>query len=88
VKIAVESETSGRFVRSNGPNELRWRPLAGGKGWSVCDVICNAGPHIRPSEEQHREVSIAIVRSGTFQYRSSAGRELMTPGSLMLGNPG
>jgi AraC family transcriptional regulator len=33
-------------------------------------------------------VSIAIVRSGTFQYRSSAGRELMMPGSLLLGTPG
>ena len=88
MKIAVEFETSERFVRGNGPNELRWRLLVGGKGWTVCDVICNAGPHVRPREEQHRGVSIAIVRSGTFQYRSSAGREVMTPGSLMLGNPG
>lgn len=88
MKIAVESEASGRFVRSDAPNELRWLPLASGGGWSVCDVICNAGPNLRPCEEQHRGVSIAIVRSGTFQYRSSAGRELMTPGSLMLGNPG
>ena len=75
-------------MRSNGPSELRLRPLAGGEGWNVCDVICNAGPHVRPSEEQHQVVSIAIVRSGTFQYRSGAGRELMTPGSLLLGNPG
>jgi AraC family transcriptional regulator len=29
-------------------------------------------------------MSIAIVAAGTFQYRSQAGRELMTPGSLML----
>jgi len=29
---------------------------------------------------------IALVISGTFQYRSDAGRECMTPGSLLLGN--
>jgi len=36
-------------------------------------------------------VAIAIVTGGSFQYRGSgvgAGRELMTPGSLLLGNPG
>jgi AraC-like DNA-binding protein len=33
-------------------------------------------------------VSIAIVAAGSFQYRSTAGRKLMTPGSLLLGNPG
>lgn len=32
--------------------------------------------------------SIAVVVSGTFQYRSSTGSELMTPGSLLLGNQG
>ena len=32
-------------------------------------------------------VAIAIVAAGTFQYRSRLGRELMTPGSLLLGNP-
>ena len=32
--------------------------------------------------------SIAVVVSGTFQYRSPAGSELMTPGSLLLGNAG
>ena len=31
-------------------------------------------------------VSIAIVAAGTFQYRSTTGRALMTPGSLLLGN--
>ena len=33
-------------------------------------------------------MSIAVVAAGTFQYRSKTGRELMTPGSLMLGSPG
>ncbi len=40
----------------------------------------------RPFEEQHTWSSIAVVVSGTFQYRSSAGEGLMVPGSLLLGN--
>jgi AraC family transcriptional regulator len=62
--------------------------LASGDGWTVSDVICAAGPQDQPFEEQHSRTSIAIVMSGTFQYRSTAGRELMTPGSLLLGNAG
>jgi AraC family transcriptional regulator len=65
--------------------------IAHGNGWSVADVVCSAGPRDRPFEEQHDQVAIAIVTRGSFQYRASgagAGRELMTPGSLLLGNPG
>ena len=65
--------------------------IAQGDGWSVSDVVCSAGPHDRPFEEQHAGVAIAIVTGGSFQYRGSGagpGRELMTPGSLLLGNPG
>lgn len=54
----------------------------------VSDVLCMAGPQNRPFEEQHSRTSIAIVLSGTFQYRTSTGRELMTPGALLLGNAG
>jgi AraC family transcriptional regulator len=50
------------------------------------DVVCDAGPRDRPFEEQHRWSSIAVVVSGTFQYRSSAGEGLMVPGSVLLGN--
>ena len=64
------------------------RVLARGDGWSVEDVICTSGPTDRPFEEQHTQVSIAIVVAGSFQYRSTTGRALMTPGSLLLGNPG
>jgi AraC family transcriptional regulator len=60
--------------------------LASGAGWHVLDVVCEAGPHDRPFEEQHTWSSIAVVVSGTFQYRSSAGEGLMVPGSLLLGN--
>jgi AraC family transcriptional regulator len=64
------------------------RVLASGDGWTVSDVVCSAGPRDLPFEEQHMGTSIAVVVSGTFQYRTSAGSELMTPGSLLLGNAG
>jgi AraC-like DNA-binding protein len=51
-------------------------------------VICGAGPADRPFEERHSVVSIAIVLRGTFQYSCPAGRELMLPGTLLLGNAG
>jgi len=72
------------------PAQVESRLLASGDGWTVEDVVCSAGPHDRPYDEQHDQVAIAIVTSGTFQYRGSAsnGRELMTPGSVLLGSPG
>ncbi|WP_321476063.1 AraC family transcriptional regulator [uncultured Paludibaculum sp.] len=60
--------------------------LARGGGWSVSEVVCTLGPRDRPFEERHSSVSIAIVAAGSFLYRSHAGRELLTPGSLMLGS--
>jgi len=54
----------------------------------VYDVVCEAGPQNRPFEEQHSRPAVAIVISGSFQYRSSTGCEMMTPGSLLLGNAG
>jgi AraC family transcriptional regulator len=88
-KIAVESEpaSTGR-ADHHGSGRLARRFLAHGEGWSVWDVICGAGPRDRPFEEQHACPCIAIVAAGSFQYRSSEGRELMTPGSLLLGNAG
>jgi len=64
--------------------------LAKGDGWTVDDVVCSCGPQDRPYVEQHDHVAIAIVTSGTFQYRGSGsnGREMMTPGSLLLGSSG
>jgi AraC family transcriptional regulator len=74
-------------VRDGSPGRPRRRVLASGHGWTVEDVICTCGPGDRPFEEQHPAISIAIVVAGTFQYRSRGGRELMTPGSLLLGTP-
>lgn len=64
------------------------RRIAAGDGWSVADVVCTSGPSDRAFEEQHSGTSIAVVLAGTFQYRGDHGRELMTPGSVMLGNCG
>ena len=54
----------------------------------MSDVVCDAGLMNKPFEERHSKTSIAVVLSGTFEYRSSTGCELMTPGSLLLGNGG
>jgi AraC family transcriptional regulator len=62
--------------------------LASGPGWRAEDVICSAGPHDRPFEEQHGSVCVAAVTRGTFQYRTPDGRATLIPGALMLGNPG
>jgi AraC-like DNA-binding protein len=64
------------------------RRIASGDGWTVSEVICAAGPGDLPFEERHASVGVAIVLGGTFQYRCPAGRELMTPGSFLLGNAG
>jgi AraC family transcriptional regulator len=86
-KIAVDLERAlARRVVCGTAGQITGRPLAQGEGWRVEDVICTSGPGDRPFEEQHSQVVIAIVAAGTFQYRSTAGRELMTPGSLLLGN--
>jgi AraC family transcriptional regulator len=60
--------------------------LAAGSDWSVRDVVCTAGPRDRPFTEIDRFVSIAVVCSGTFTFRSKVGRALLSPGSLLLGN--
>lgn len=64
------------------------RQLASGEGWTVSDVVCTSGPQDRAFEEQHSQMCVGIVISGTFQYRTSTGCELMLPGSLLLGNGG
>lgn len=79
-KIAIESES--------GSVRPKARRLAQGDGWAVDEVVCTLGPRDHPFEERHSCASIAMVVAGTFQYRSRAGCELMTPGSLLLGSAG
>lgn len=88
-KIAVELGRALAWRAANGGSGRTMRHLlAQGDGWTVSDVICTSGPHDRSFEEQHPSVCIAIITAGSFQYRSSGGKKLMTPGSLMLGNAG
>jgi AraC family transcriptional regulator len=88
-KIAVDLERALTRRRQDGtPGRTTPRIVSGGDGWTVADVVCTSGPLDRPFEERHARHTIAIVLAGSFQYRSPLGRELMTPGSLMLGNEG
>ena len=88
-KIAVESHgVVSRREAVGGPGRLTSRVMAQGSGWVVADTICTAGPQDRTFEEQHSEVTIAVVLQGSFQYRGDQGRYLMTPGCLLLGNAG
>jgi AraC family transcriptional regulator len=88
-KIALELERAlVRRAELGTRGTMADRLLAQGEGWSVRDVVCTAGPQDRPFEELHSGVYIAVVAVGTFQYRSRSGQELMTPGSLLLGNAG
>lgn len=62
--------------------------LASGPGWRVSDIVCTAGPGDRAFEEEHPQHCIAVVRSGSFRYRSTQGSAVLAPGSLLLGNRG
>ena len=88
-KIAVDLERALAGRRERGtPGETTPHVIAGGDGWTVAEVVCTCGPADRPYEEQHARDAIAIVHTGSFEYRTSTGRALMTAGSLMLGGHG
>ena len=90
-KIAVDLKTAlEQRAITGSPGKASVRLLAEGDAWKVEDVVCTSGPQDRPFEEFHTGYTIAIVGAGTFQYRASLaqkrGHELLTPGSLVLGN--
>lgn len=93
-KIAVElKQALADREAACAPGIAAARVLARGPGWRVADMMCTSGPQDRRFEEQHSDVSIAVVLAGSFQYRASANgsrarNELMTPGSLLLGAAG
>ncbi len=88
-KIALELERALARRREQGtPGGTLPRVIARGHGWTVADVLCTSGPHDPTFEERHSRYTIAMVLAGSFQYRTALGDELMTPGSLMLGNHG
>jgi AraC family transcriptional regulator len=87
IALAVARALERRRVTGE-PGRAASHVVARGEDWSVADVVCTSGPADPVFEEQHTWYSIAVVLTGTFQYRSRAGDALMTPGSLMLGSPG
>jgi AraC family transcriptional regulator len=88
-KIAAEVRQALTLRAEHGaPGGLTSRVLAQGDGWVVEDVVCTSGPQDRPFEERHSWFRVAVDAAGSFQYRSEASRELMAPGSLLLGNAG
>jgi len=71
------------------PNDPpRRRPIRQQPQWSLTEYVCTAGPHDRPFEERHDRVSVALVTSGTFRYRTDTGEGILYPGAFLLGNAG
>jgi len=88
-KIAVELEQAlARRTKEGSAAGLHMRLLAAGEDWTVQDVVCTSGPGDPAFEERHVRHHIALVTAGSFECRTEFGRELMTPGSLLLGNAG
>jgi AraC family transcriptional regulator len=75
-------------ARDGARGGIRGRPVAEGEDWRVFDILCTAGPGDRVYEEMHDVASVSVVLSGTFSYRTEAGRALMAPGAVLLGNEG
>jgi AraC-like DNA-binding protein len=67
---------------------LRAQVLASGDEWAVEDVLCTLRPNDAAFEERHERYRVALVGAGSFQCCGRPGRELLTPGSLLLGNAG
>jgi AraC-like DNA-binding protein len=88
-KIALELEHAlARRAKEGSAAGLRTHLLATGMGWTVQDVLCTSGPDDPTFEERHARHLIALVAAGSFECRTEFGRELMTPGSLLLGSAG
>lgn len=64
------------------------RMISKGDDWSIAEYPCNAGPGDHPFEETHKQFTIAAVIEGSFNYTTEAGRALLYPGAMMLGNFG
>ncbi len=86
-KIAVLlSDACSERERLGAEPGLRTRLLETGGDWAVEDVLCTYRPNDAPFEERHGRYRVALVGAGTFDCRGACGRELLTPGSLLLGN--
>ncbi len=65
---------------------MRTDVIARSSSLELRDHRCSAGPDDRPFEEEHALACIALVRSGSFRYRSTTGTAALGPGALLLGN--
>ncbi|RQP25924.1 helix-turn-helix transcriptional regulator [Piscinibacter terrae] len=70
------------------PVERHYRPMRRASGLRVLRCHCHAGVDERPVDEQHEAFSITLLERGTLGYRTTAGSAVLSPGWLMLGNPG
>jgi AraC-like DNA-binding protein len=86
--MQIKAQSHGTQAAKPPDEGLAKRILAAGDGWSVHEVLCRAGPSDRPFEERHDGFSVSAVIEGSFTYRSDAGRGLLYPGALLLGNSG
>lgn len=75
------SESGSTVSRSPARRLMLQRP-----GWWLVEHHCTAGPGDVPFEERHENVAIALVRTGTFTYRTDQGEAVLSPGSFLLGN--
>jgi AraC-like DNA-binding protein len=75
-------------VQAGAAGTVAERIVAAGDGWTISDLICTCGPRDAPFEECSSSVSLALVLSGTFHYRSDHGAPLLSPGAVLLVNPG
>ena len=87
MKIAAPLEKACRErERLGAAPGLNVELLAAAEDWAVEDVLCTHRANDAAFEERHERYRVALVGAGTFQCRAPAGRELLTPGSLLLGN--
>lgn len=85
IAVSLSDACAGRDRLGARPG-LRARLLAAGDDWAVEDVLCTYRPGDASFEERHTRYRVALVGAGTFVCRGPRGRELLTPGSLLLGN--
>src|SRR5262249_4747372 len=57
-------------------------------GLAVRDVVCGHGRRSPTFAGEHPRARIALILSGAFHARSSAGDVLVAPATLLLGNAG
>ena len=84
---ALLSDACNEREQLGAPAGLRAQVLAAGDGWAVEDVLCTYRPSDASFEERHTRYRVAVVGAGAFVCRGPRGRALLTPGSLLLGNP-